>query len=191
MTRRSTASPTLRPAAPAPVATRRRRVLRLLLAGPLALAGMVGVAGMAALYSPTAHAVDTPEPAPARASDPLAAARKRIEAGQWSAAITELRRVNATGSADWNNLMGFALRKQTPPDLDGAQRHYDAALRIDAKHQGALEYAGELALMKGDLATAEAHLATLSGLCRSPCEPLDDLQKAIARYKAQGNRWQP
>lgn len=191
MTRRSTASPTPRPAAPAPVATRRRRVLRVLLAGPLALAGMAGVAGLGALYSPTAHAVDTSEPAPARATDPLAAARKRIEAEQWSAAITELRRVNATGSADWNNLMGYALRKQTPPDLEGAQRHYDAALRIDPKHQGALEYAGELALMKGDLATAEAHLATLSGLCRSPCEPLDDLQKAIARYKAQGNRWQP
>jgi Flp pilus assembly protein TadD len=166
----------------------RRGVLRLLLAGPLALAG---VAGVAALYGPTAHAADPPEPAPARATDPLAAARRRIEAEQWSGAITELRRVNATGSADWNNLMGYALRKQTPPDLDGAQRHYDAALRIDPKHQGALEYAGELALMKGDLATAEAHLATLTGLCRSPCEPLDDLQKAIARYKAQGNRWQP
>jgi Flp pilus assembly protein TadD len=152
---------------------------------------MAGLAGMGALYGPPAHAVDTSEPAPARATDPLAAARKRIEAGQWSAAITELRRVNATGSADWNNLMGYALRKQTPPDLEGAQRHYDAALRIDPKHQGALEYSGELALMKGDLATAEAHLATLSGLCRSPCEPLDDLQKAIARYKAQGNRWQP
>jgi Flp pilus assembly protein TadD len=194
MTRRSADSSTSRPAAPAPVATRRRRVLRVLLAGPLALAGMAGMAGMAglgALYSPPAQAADTSEPAPARATDPLAAARKRIEAGQWSAAITELRRVNATGSADWNNLMGYALRKQTPPDLEGAQRHYDAALRIDPKHQGALEYAGELALMKGDLATAEAHLATLSGLCRSPCEPLDDLQKAIARYKTQGNRWQP
>jgi Flp pilus assembly protein TadD len=138
-----------------------------------------------------ALAADTPEPAPVSRADPLAPARKHIESSQWTAAIQALRKVNATSSADWNNLMGYALRKQASPDLEGAQRHYDAALRIDPRHQGALEYAGELALMKGDLPTAEARLATLSGLCRSPCEALDDLQKAIARYKANGNRWQP
>ena len=166
-------------------------------AGPARATRRATAAGLAALFivaalgAPAAHAADTPPPAPARPSDPLAEARKRIDAGQWGAAITELRRVNATGSADWNNLMGFVLRKQTPPDLEGAQRHYDTALRIDPRHQGALEYAGELALMKGDLATAESHLATLSRLCRSPCEPLDDLQKAVARFKANGNRWQP
>ena len=68
------------------------------------------------------------------------------------------------------------------------QRHYDAALRIDPAHQGALEYAGELALMKGDLATAEKHLATLARLCTSPCEPLDDLQQAVARFKSTAKR---
>jgi len=132
---------------------------------------------------------DTPEPAPAAAADPLAPARAHIEARRWGDAIAALRQVNAGGSADWNNLMGFALRKQTPPDLEGAQRHYDAALRIDPRHLGALEYSGELALMKGDLPTAEARLATLSRLCSSPCEPLDDLQAAIARYRANGNRY--
>jgi Flp pilus assembly protein TadD len=157
---------------------RRARILAVVLL--LALAGAV------------ARAVDTSEPAatPAR-SDPLAGARQLVAAGRWQAAITELRRVDATGSADWNNLMGYALRKQSAPDLDGAQRHYDAALRIDPRHPGALEYSGELALMKGDLATAEARLATLSGLCRSPCEALDDLQRAVTRYKANGHRWQP
>jgi Flp pilus assembly protein TadD len=136
-----------------------------------------------------AWAADTPEPAPAAAADPLAPARAHIEARRWGDAIAALRQVNAGGSADWNNLMGFALRKQTPPDLEGAQRHYDAALRIDPRHLGALEYSGELALMKGDLPTAEARLAALSRLCRSPCEPLDDLQTAIARYRANGNRY--
>lgn len=139
----------------------------------------------------TSSAADTPEPTPtpAPAADPLADARAHIQASRWPAAIDALKRVNATGNADWNNLMGYALRKNSPPDLDGAQRHYDAALRIDPRHQGALEYAGELALMKGDLAGAEAKLATLSGLCRSPCEALDDLQQAIARFKANGNRY--
>ena len=135
-----------------------------------------------------AQAADTPEPAPApaRRADPLATARGHIQAQRWDAALEELRKLNSTGSADWNNLMGYALRKQAKPDLDGAQRFYDAALKIDPKHTGALEYSGELALMKGDLATAEARLATLSQVCKSPCEPLDDLKKAVARYKASG-----
>ena len=156
-------------------------------AARLALAALA--LGLVAWMPPTSFAADTPEPAPAPAADPLADARAHIQAGRWPAAIDALKRVNASGSADWNNLMGYALRKNSPPDLDGAQRHYDAALRIDPRHQGALEYSGELALMKGDLAAAEAKLATLSGLCRSPCEPLDDLRQAIARYKANGNRY--
>jgi Flp pilus assembly protein TadD len=149
---------------------------------------LLALAGLSPL---AATAADTPEPstAPAPAADPLADARAHIQASRWPAAISALKRVNASGSADWNNLMGYALRKNSPPDLESAQRHYDAALRIDPRHPGALEYSGELALMKGDLATAEAKLATLSGLCRSPCEALDDLQQAIARYKANGNRY--
>lgn len=135
-----------------------------------------------------AQAADTPEPAPAatRRADPLAGARAQIQAQRWDAALAELRKLNSTGSADWNNLMGYTLRKQAKPDLDGAQRHYDAALKIDPNHLGALEYSGELALMRGDLPTAEARLAALSKVCSSPCEPLDDLKKAVARYKAGG-----
>ena len=87
--------------------------------------------------------------------------------------------------------MGFAQRKQARPDLDAAQRYYDAALRIDPNHQGALEYAGELDLMRGRLPEAEQKLQRLSKLCSSPCEPLDDLKKAIERYKANGNRHVP
>lgn len=135
----------------------------------------------------SAHAADTtsaPEPERAAPAQPLAAAQAALKAQRWGAAIDELQRVNATGNADWNNLMGYALRKQAKPDLDGAQKHYDTALRLNPQHQGALEYAGELALMKRDLATAERHLATLSRLCQSPCEPLDDLKQAVAAYKA-------
>lgn len=143
------------------------------------------------LTAGSAHAADTPDPAPARTADPLAPARQAIADRRWAAAIAELRKVNATGSADWNNLLGYALRKQATPDLDGAQRHYDAALRIDPRHKGALEYAGELALMKADLPTAEAHLATLVRLCPGGCEERADLEKAVARYKANGNRWLP
>lgn len=141
---------------------------------------------LASVSTLPAHAADTTPVAPAPEVSPLSRAQAQIKAQRWTDAIEELKLVNAVGSADWNNLMGFALRKQSRPDLDGAQKHYDAALRIDPAHQGALEYAGELALMKGDLATAEKHLATLARLCKSPCEPLDDLQQAIARFKATG-----
>lgn len=142
----------------------------------------------------TSHAADTPPPDPPSrpaVADPLAAARARIQAQQWPAAIEELQKVNATANADWNNLMGYAQRKQATPDLAAAQRYYDAALRINPRHLGALEYAGELALMKGELPVAEAHLATLDRACRARCEEFDDLKKAIARYKANGNRWAP
>ena len=135
------------------------------------------------------HAADTTEPAP-RASDPLAGARTHIQAKRWAEAATELKKVNATRSADWNNLLGFALRKMSPPDLDGAQRHYDSALRIDPRHLGALEYSGELALMKGNLAQAEERLAVLVKAC-SKCEELDDLKKAVDKFKANGNRYVP
>jgi Flp pilus assembly protein TadD len=139
---------------------------------------------------------DPPAAPPARAAapastDPLGAARAHITAKRWRDAITELRRVNATSDANWNNLMGYSLRKQATPDLDGAQRHYDAALRIDPRHKGALEYAGELALMKGDAATARQRMATLQQVCPQGCEELADLQRAVQRFEANGNRYVP
>jgi Flp pilus assembly protein TadD len=145
---------------------------------------------LCAFAATAAHSADTsPPPPPARAAapaSPMDAAKAHIANKRWAAAITELKKANTSSDADWNNLMGYALRKQSTPDLEGAQRHYDAALAIDPKHQGALEYSGELALMKGDLATAEQRLAALNKLCSTPCEPLDDLKKAVAKFKATG-----
>ena len=145
----------------------------------------------AADNTPMTEPVRAPEPKISAAADPLATARGRIKAQSWPAAIDELRRVNATDNADWNNLMGYTLRKQASPDLDGAQRFYDTALRLNPRHLGALEYSGELALMKGNLPTAETRLAALSQLCKSPCEELDDLKRAVARFKGNGNRYVP
>jgi len=136
-----------------------------------------------------AQAAD-PGPASPAAADPLAAARAQIQAKQWPAARAELERVNANASADWNNLMGYVARKSSPPDLDAAERYYREALRIDPRHRGALEYSGELYLMKGDLARAEQQLAALDKACLFGCEEYDDLKKSIARYKAAG-RWVP
>lgn len=75
--------------------------------------------------------------------------------------------------------------KNPPPDLAAAERFYIAALKIDAKHRGALEYYGELFLMKNDLAGAEQMLARLDKACVFSCEEFRDLKEAIARFKSK------
>jgi len=112
-------------------------------------------------------------------------AQKEIKANNYDAAIKTLLAANQPNSADWNNLLGYAQRKKTPPDLVAAERYYQAALKIDPKHRGALEYYGELFLMKNDLAGAEQMLARLNKACFLPCEEYRDLKDAIAKYKAK------
>ncbi len=145
----------------------------------LATALLIATSGFAA------HAADAAPAAP----DKLAPARAEIKAGRWVAAIDELKKVNDTGSADWNNLMGYSHRKAKTPDYAAAERFYNEALRIDPKHRGALEYSGELYLMLGDLPKAEARLAALDKACFLPCEEYKDLKEAVARFKANGNKY--
>ena len=150
------------------------------------------VGGFLALLAAAAYAADAPAPAPATpAGDKLAAARALIAESKWVAAIDELKKVGDTRSADWNNLMGYSHRKARTPDLPAAERYYDAALRIDPRHKGALEYSGELYLMMGDLGKAEARLAALQGVCGTGCEEYKDLKGEIDRFKSNGNRFVP
>jgi len=137
-------------------------------------------------------AADTePAAAPAAVRDRLSGARALIADNKWAAAIEELRRVGDGGSADWNNLMGYSHRKARVPDYAAAERFYNEALRIDPQHRGALEYSGELYLMTGDLAKAEARLAALDKACAVPCAEQATLKKAVANFKANGNRYVP
>lgn len=159
---------------------------------PRAALGVLASLVLLGPVAPAARAADTtPEPPPpprysAPAPAPLTTAQGHIRAARWPEALAELRRLNLERDADWNNLMGYVLRKQAAPDLDGAQRFYDAALRIDPNHLGALEYVGELALTRKDLPAAEAFLARLQRACgiANPCAPLEQLRKAVAAYKA-------
>jgi tetratricopeptide (TPR) repeat protein len=142
----------------------------------------------------TAHAADYGQPAAAPAAattaEPLAAARTLIGQAKWREAIDELKRVNQASNADWNNLMGYTHRKQATPDLAAAQRYYEAALRIDPKHRGALEYAGELMLMKNDLPGAKAKLSSLEAVCGAGCAETEKLKTAIASFEAGKPRTQ-
>jgi Flp pilus assembly protein TadD len=135
-----------------------------------------------------ALAADTPPVTPA-APDKLAEARTLIKAKKWSDAVSELQRVNDPASADWNNLMGYSVRRGATPDLDASERYYNEALRINPNHRGALEYSGQLYLMKGDLPSAEKRLAVLDKACTFGCEEYTDLKKAIERFKAAGNKY--
>ena len=114
--------------------------------------------------------------------------RASIKAKKYEQAIEQLKSANASSSADWNNLLGYALRKKQPPDLAGAEIYYEAALKIDPKHRGALEYYGELKLMKNDLPGAEALLVRLDKACTFGCEEYTDLKQAVQKFKSQMRR---
>ena len=147
-----------------------------------------GLIATACWLAAAAFAADT-TPAASNDGGPLAAARALIAERNWAGAITELKRVNASANADWNNLMGYSLRKGAKPDLAAAEQFYDAALRINPTHRGALEYSGELYLMLGQLPRAEQRLAALDKACLFGCEEYTDLKQAVARYKANGGRY--
>jgi Flp pilus assembly protein TadD len=130
----------------------------------------------------TSWAADT---APIK-SDPvwLTEARASIKAEKYTQAIQQLQAANETSSADWNNLLGYSLRKKQPPELVGAEKYYQAALKINPEHRGALEYYGKLKLINNDLPGAEALLARLDKACTFGCEEYSDLKGAIQKYKS-------
>lgn len=115
----------------------------------------------------------------------LGQARQAIEVKDYDLAVKVLSQSDEKSSADWHNLMGYSLRKKTPPDLPAAEKHYQMALEKDPKHRGALEYYGELLLMKNDLPGAEALLKRLEKACFFGCEELRDLKKSVADFKAK------
>ena len=120
-------------------------------------------------------------------SDPvwLTDARTSIKSNNYEQALKQLQSANEVNSADWNNLMGYSLRKKQPPDLVSSEKYYQAALKIDPSHRAALEYYGELLLMKKDLPGAEAMLVRLDKVCLFGCEEYSDLKASIARYQGK------
>ncbi len=145
-----------------------------------------------AAFSVIAYAADTPGSNPNVAAptvgERLAAARKAIDAKDWSRASSELNVAvrEDPRNADVHNLLGYSWRKRATPDLPKAFEHYNTALRLDPRHKGAHEYIGEAYLMDRKPAEAEKHLAELEKICGSKaCEEYADLAKSIADYKAK------
>jgi tetratricopeptide (TPR) repeat protein len=120
----------------------------------------------------------------AKVTDPdHAAGRLALERRDWRGARDHLRKaaLRDSGNADLQNLLGFAHRQLgLYPE---AFTHYERALALDPRHLGAHEYIGETYLKVGNLPAAEKHLSTLRQLCPLSCEPLEDLERAVAQYR--------
>jgi len=134
------------------------------------------------LFQPAQAADTTPT---TQDSTWLKEVRASIKSDQYDQAIKQLQGANETSSADWNNLMGYSLRKKQPPDLVGAEKYYQSALKINPEHRGALEYYGKLKLIYKDLPGAEALLARLDKTCTFGCEEYADLKAAIQKYQSK------
>lgn len=161
---------------------RTRHIRRSSRAGLMPTALVLAAASWGLSATP-AHAADTPADSTA-STDSLGPARALIAENRWRDAIAALKAVNSPASADWNNLMGYSHRKAKVPDLPAAEAYYNAALRIDAQHRGALAYSGELYLMLGQLPRAEERLAALNKACTFGCSELQELRAAITAFKA-------
>jgi predicted Zn-dependent protease len=152
-----------------------------------------------AINVPSAHAVYTPDPAPAPSSEPAPAApdaRPQITetrslnselsristlvySKNFKVARAQLRTLNREfpNNADVNNLLGFTSRKL---NLNAASaKFYRTALRIEPNHLDALAYQGELFISTKKIARAKRNLAKLERLCGVNCSQYKVLKEAI------------
>ena len=108
-------------------------------------------------------------------------ARKLIAKSDWDAAIAMLRKIVAQQpkNADALNLLGYSLRQKG--EMKEAEAWYLKALKLKPTHLGANEYLGELYVLTGEKAKAQARLDALAKICgNTTCEEYQDLAKAIA-----------
>src|SRR5689334_17895342 len=127
----------------------------------------------------TAWAADDPKPDPKKKD--LEPARAAIAAQDWERAreLARLAVERAPQDADAHNLYAFSMRRGPSPQMNLVFRHYNEALRLDARHRGAHEYLGEAYLMVGNVAKAREHLAILERLCGA-CDEHSKLAQAVA-----------
>jgi len=148
------------------------------------------IISLALAFSTSAFAMDDTKPKP----DPKPAPKKELEQARaaiakqdWAGAQAVLREAVQRNpqDADAHNLYAYSMRKGPNPSMDLVFRHYNEALRLNAKHRGAHEYIGEAYLMTGNVAKAKDHLAQLERLCAAGCEERAALQREISLFERQ------
>jgi tetratricopeptide (TPR) repeat protein len=109
----------------------------------------------------------------------LTSVRTKIAAGDYKAALSELRGLVEDNQApDVYNLLGFTLRKTG--DYETSLSYYRKALDLKPDYKPAHEYLGELYLETGKPEAARAELVELERLCPQGCEERSDLEKALS-----------
>jgi tetratricopeptide (TPR) repeat protein len=147
--------------------TRKRSTLRLATLASLIAAPIIA--------SGPASAVDDDTTA---GSTDLTSVRTKISAGNYAAALEELRGLAEDNQeADVYNLLGFTLRKTG--DYATSLSYYKKALELRPDFKPAHEYLGELYAETGHPGEARAELAELARLCPAGCEERADLEKAL------------
>ena len=148
------------------------------------------IISLALAFSTSAFAMDDTKPKPEPKPEPkkeLEQARAAIAKQDWAGAQAVLREAVQRNpqDADAHNLYAYSMRKGPNPSMDLVFRHYNEALRLNAKHRGAHEYIGEAYLMTGNVAKAKDHLAQLERLCAAGCEERAALQREISLFERQ------
>ncbi len=80
-----------------------------------------------------------------------------------------------------HNMLGYSYRNLK--DYPMAATHYRAALSLDPRHKGALNYYGELFLSTGDLVSAQEMLDRLAQVCPAGCPERDELADHLTKAK--------
>jgi hypothetical protein len=122
-------------------------------------------------------------------NDKFTPARTKIAEKNWTAAIDELKKVNDPASAEWNNLMGYSLRKADP----GQRRRGREVLQRGAAHRAAPSRRARVLgrALPHDRQPGEGRGAP--GRARQGVLPavrgVQRPQEGVARYKAAGNKY--
>jgi Flp pilus assembly protein TadD len=149
------------------------------------LAAIALAATAAAFGGGPALAVYDDESAIAERDPDFAAGMKAVQGKSWEEAARRFALValREPENADVHNMLGYSHRNAGRYEL--AFKHYEQALALDPRHKGAHEYIGETYLKVGNVAAAEKHAAELQRLCPMSCEPLKDLERAIADFRGR------
>lgn len=103
-----------------------------------------------------------------------------INEKRWAEAWGELSRARLAFGPhpDVLTYQGYVQRRMGQYDL--AESYYQQALAIAPAHRGALEYYGELKVVRGDTAGAEVLLARLDAACAFGCPEAEELRRWIS-----------
>ncbi len=140
---------------------------------------LASLMALLALLGSGVGAVDVPNRNPAVEERAVRQAREAIAQKDWVRAAELLQsHVKAfPEDADAYSLLGFTQRQLDRFELSLSA--YERALAIDPQHQGAHAYMGMLMLTLGQRERAIQMLKKLEQICQQPCEPWQQLQRAI------------